>query len=270
MHPIALTHTTSPKAILLTGLRISGSLLTCLIGLGWLGFQIPPRPFAAASPSITPPETVPLPTDLPAPVERFFRQRYGDRIPLITTAVITVRGTMRRGLLSFPMRGRFIHEAGRNYRHYFEVTFFGMPVMQVNEWYRDGKGRGEFPGQIYEGNAKWDQGANLGLWFEAIRWFPAILATDPRVRWEPVDDETALLVVPFGSEEQRFVMRFDPASGELRYFETMRYKDGAGEKILYVNGIWADDGRPWIFFDHEESSFNIDVDTSFDTRGAGL
>jgi hypothetical protein len=49
------------------------------------------------------------------------------------------------GLLAFgvslPGRFRFIHDAGKDYRHYIEVTLFGFPIMKVNEFYLDGKSR---------------------------------------------------------------------------------------------------------------------------------
>ena len=37
--------------------------------------------------------------------------------------------------IAFPARFRFIHEAGRGYRHYIEATVFGLPLMKVNERY---------------------------------------------------------------------------------------------------------------------------------------
>jgi hypothetical protein len=47
----------------------------------------------------------------------------------------------------------------------------------------------------------------------------------------------------------------------------MRYKDGNGEKTLWVNGAWFDDGRPWAVFDSEQIVYNVDVDTSFTASG---
>ena len=87
------------------------------------------------------------------------------------------------------------------------------------------------------------------------------------MRWEPVDGDTALLVVPFGETTERFVVRFDPASGKIQYWEIMRYKNGAGEKVPWVNGTWLDEGRPWAAFDTQELVFNVDVDTSLAARG---
>jgi hypothetical protein len=78
-------------------------------------------------------------------VERFYRRIYGERVPVITSAVITGRAKMRLGPFTFPGRFRFTHDAGRGYRHYIEATFFGLPPMKINETYLDGKGRMELP-----------------------------------------------------------------------------------------------------------------------------
>ena len=84
-------------------------ILAGLVTLGWLGLQVQPRPFPAYPPAGTP-ETVPLPAGLPAPVERFYRQTYGGRVPVITSAVITGRATLRPvpGGPAFPARFRFM------------------------------------------------------------------------------------------------------------------------------------------------------------------
>ena len=75
------------------------------------------------------PRTVPLPAGLPAPVERFYRTVYGEDVPVIETVVITGRATMRPMFnIPLPARFVFIHNTGRDYRHYFEATFFGDAV----------------------------------------------------------------------------------------------------------------------------------------------
>jgi len=249
---------------------VAASVLIGLMALGWLGIRVRPAPFSPVQAAGSTPETVPLRSGLPAPVERFYLQRFGERVPVIRSAVITGRGTMRLPPLfnlTLPTRFRFSHDAGRSYRHYIEVTFFGFPVMKVNEYFVDGKERQELPWAVATDNPKLDQGGNLGMWAEIIQWLPSALVTDPNVRWEPVDDETALLVVPFGDEEERFVVRFSPTTGEIIYWEVMRYADGHGDKTLWVNGTWFDDGKPWFVIDEEQVVYNVEIDTSLAASG---
>lgn len=74
-------------------------------------------------------------------------------------------------------------------------------------------------------------------------------------------------------------MRFDPETGDLLVLEAMRYRDEAGEKILWLaaatpgatieaggaalnatgSATWLDQGRPWATFTAEEIVYNVDV-----------
>lgn len=248
--------------------------LVCLV---WMGLQIKPAPFAADNRQMTAMPTVPLPGNLPAPVERFYRQIYGDSVPVITSAVVIGRASMRPvGPLTLPARFRFTYEAGQGYHHYIEVTFFGVPVMKINEQFLDSKARLELPFGVEEG-PQIDQGANLGLWAESI-WLPAIYLTDDRVEWAPIDDVTALLLVPFQDQQERYIVRFDPHTGLITWFESMRYQGSASPaKTLWLNqivawgerdgkpfattgaAIWMNDGKPWAIFHVEDVAYNRDV-----------
>ena len=230
--------------------------------------------------------TVPLPSGLPAPVERFYRTLYGERVPVVTTAVLSGRSLMRPvGPFMLPARFRLIHVAGQAYRHYIEATFFGIPFIKANEYYRDGHGRMDITIIGSDEGPKYDQAANLALWAEAT-YFPSLFITDARVRWEPIDDDSAVLVVPFGAEEERITVRFDPQTHLIVWQESMRYqRSSSAAKTLWLNHsmstrvrkgqpyppvgevIWMDNGRPWFILTVEDAVFNADLSEYIRTTG---
>lgn len=98
------------------------SVLVILLLLGWLGLQVKPRPFAPFPQEAPALKTVPLPAGLPVPVERFYKTVYGDQVPVVETAVIKGRAVISPFGVKFPARFIFVHNAGRDYRHYIEAT----------------------------------------------------------------------------------------------------------------------------------------------------
>ncbi len=248
------------------------------------GLRVKPAPYPAFRAPAAPVVTIPLPTGLPAPVERFYHQTYGDQIPVYSSAVMSGRGTVRLAGITFSGRMRFSHIAGKDYRHYFETCFYGLPVMKVNERYLDGKARAELPSGVVENDPGVDSAANQGLWAESLM-FPAVLLTDARVRWEAIDDTHARLYVPFGDSEQVFTIKFDPQSGELTGFETVRYLDAKAGKLrwwgeLYdgesrngeppnkiLTAVWENEGTPWLIVEVEEKAFNADLSEYIRQRG---
>ncbi|HSM56846.1 MAG TPA: DUF6544 family protein [Candidatus Sulfomarinibacteraceae bacterium] len=260
-------------------------IIVALVIIGWIGLRVRPAPFDPISLPATAAQTTPLPDGLPAPVDRFYRQVYGDEVPVVKSAVLSGRATMRIQGITFPARFRFTHRAGDDYRHYIEATLFGLPLMRVNERYLEGVGRMELPVGTVEDEPKVNQGANLALWAEGL-WFPTLFVTDDRARWEAVDENTALLFVPYGDEEEHFVVRFDPQTGRPRLVEAMRYKaEDSEEKTLWLNEAlqwgtvdghptateaavtWLDDGRPWAVFTVEDIVLNANVDEYIRERG---
>jgi hypothetical protein len=262
-------------------------LLAALALIAWLGLQVKPEPFSPYPGTTGEVRTVALPAGLPAPVERFYKTVYGDEIPVIETTVIKGRASIAPFGVRLPARFLFVHEAGKGYRHYFEATWFGLPVMKVNERYVDGRSLFEPPvGATIDDDASTNQAANLAVWAEAT-WFPSIWVTDPRVRWEPLDETTAVLFVPFEGKEENFVMRFNPETHLLDSMQAMRYRDSGpqAKKILWItqnvegeklegskldavgNATWMDQGKPWATFTLEEIHYNVDVSQYIRQKG---
>lgn len=262
------------------------SILAVVALIGWLGLQIKPKPFFA-HPETTPElKTIPIPSDLPAPVERFYKTLYGAEIPVIETAVMKGRAFIAPFGVKLPARFVFVHNAGREYRHYIEATWFGIPFIRVNEGYLESESFFESPVGTYYNDPNTNQGANLAVWAEA-GWFPSVWITDPRVRWQAVDDHAALLYVPFEDQEENFIVRFNPENGLIDTMEAMRFRE-AGEgktKILWItrnesgqtipgnklsavgSATWMDQGKPWAIFTLEEVHYNVDVREYIQQRG---
>ncbi len=250
-----------------------------------VGLNIVPKPFQKSSFTAGTLDTVDMPTGLPAPVERYLRAVYGEEIPIIETAIITGRASLTVNGITFPSRYRFVHNAGQDYRHYIEATVFGLPLLKVNEKYVNGHSLFTTPFGTLEDDPNTNQGANLAIWAEAV-WFPAVWATDSRVEWQAVDDDTAVMYIPFGEEMESILLRFDPETGLLTYLESMRF---AGEtdtqKTLWVNELngwkevdgylvpdpaavtWYPDRKPWAIFETDELILNAEIGEYIDTVG---
>jgi hypothetical protein len=158
------------------------------------------------------------------------------------------------------------------------VERISLGLTQSPEGILDGKSFFESPMDTYHNDPNTNQGANLALWAEG-GWFPALWVTDPNARWEAVDENTALLRVPYEDEMETFVVRFDPQSGRIAMMEAMRYrKPGDQAKILWITSIskngktayatWLDDGHPWAELGLEEMGTNLDVNAAIRQRGA--
>ncbi len=282
---LSLLLTLADWSVAWRGAVVNLVILVVLV-VGVWGLRAKPARFPAYAEPTPPLQQVPLPDDLPEPVARFYQTISGETVPVINSAVITGTVRLRFQGVSFNGRFRFTHEAGQNYRHYIEATIFGQPLMKVNEWYLDGKGRLELPFGTTENEPAVDRAANLGLWGESI-WLPSLFLTDPRVRWEAVDAQTAALFVPFGEQEERFTMTFDPQTGLIVRMEAQRPKGTDPDKLTRwilepqgwqrFNGMlipspaavtWEDEGTPWAVFTLHDVVYNVDVREY--VRGKGL
>ena len=261
-------------------LLIIVAILAVIIAIIGLGFQIKPRHFKAQAQSQPEMETMKIPAGLPKPVENFYQTVYGEKAPLIDSVVIIGHGRVRPFGIWLPTRFAIIHNAGKDYRHYFEATFFGIPVLKINEGYIDGQSFFESPMGTYYNDANSNQGANLALWAEGA-WFPSLWISDARAHWQAIDGTTAALFVPYEKGEENFIVRFSPQSGLVDLMEVMRYRSpNDTKKILWLTNevkladgssisyaTWLDDGKPWAEFVIDDMRFNLDVSGLIRARG---
>jgi hypothetical protein len=243
-----------------------------------LGLRYKPAPFVAFPQPSGQVQTLPMPEGLPAPVDRYYRQLYGSEIPVYHTSVITSLGTIRFMGVTFPARMRISHLTGQGYRHYFEAMVWTYPLFRVNEYYLDGHSRMELPFGTLDDAPFTQEAANQGLWAEMMA-YPASVLTDPRTRWEAVDDDTARLYIPLGESEQMFTCEFDPETGNLVYMETLRHRDeksgllnwrvdledGKGHPINMAT--WGDETSPWLIAETKDIVFNADLTEYIHQRG---
>ncbi|MBX3013086.1 MAG: hypothetical protein KF832_16330 [Caldilineaceae bacterium] len=257
-----------------------GGLIT-LGGLGWLGLQSQPRDFPPPSEEGKASGTVAIPATLPMPVRRYFQVAFGERVPRVEALVAWGQARARFGLW-MPLRFRLYHRPGQAFKREMEVTWFGLPVLHALDSYQNGKGMTGPVNQL-ESGPKVDQGANLILWAEAT-FYPSILITDPRLRWEAIDENSARLYFPTaveagttGAGEGELIFSFDPQSGLVSRTWALRYQGASGEKVPWyadivewqtidgmqlprqVSVTWASEGTPWSTWTFTGIRWNVDI-----------
>jgi hypothetical protein len=233
------------------------------------GLKQLPEPFSVttSTPSL---DSNPLP-EVPTPVYRFL-ETVAPELPTMTSAVITGRLTMVMQGVHIPGRWRFSHVVGTGYRHDMELTLFKRRIMTGTETFIDGHARLDLPTGLVENEPKVDSASTQSMWGEFL-WLPSVLATG---QWEAIDDQTARLLVPGAAP---MVAWFDPETGLLQRFETVRWRDAGDPEPLpwvsrniawtRVQGIgvpavgavqWGDQKDPWLRLSVDDVVWNVPVE----------
>jgi hypothetical protein len=257
------------------------SFLAFVSGLLWLGFQIQPKLFPVNKQETTQEQAQPVPENLPEPVARYFKKCLGDSFQPVTSALVVGRPRARLSGIRVPMRYRSAYLPGSGFARQLQITWFGLPVINGRESFIHGQAKTRIGKRESEASEKLDQSANLLLWAESV-WMPSALLTDDRLRWEKVDDYTVHLSVPFGEEEDRFLVSFDEESDLIKSMSAMRYKDVESDKRLWkveyqawdeINGqllprelvmCWEDAPTPSMIWILEDIHYNLDVSAYFE------
>jgi hypothetical protein len=258
-----------------TTLKLVGGLAG-LAAVGWAGIRVAPPRFEVPKANGRDRGSVEIPAALPAPVARYARATFGTSIPIVDTALITGRADLSLGGVSWMGRFRFVHRAGSAYQHDIQLTWFGLPLITVDERYEDGQAIMNLPGRRIEDDEKTNLAANLGLWAESI-WLPSIWFTDDRTRWVAVDDTTATLIVPDAAAEEQFTITFDTGTALINEMRTLRWAESGhaarrrwtnttlewgarnGIRIPFVITTAWDDEKPWAVWSVDDVIYNLDV-----------
>lgn len=241
------------------------------------GLHVTPKPLGGASGMAADRGMVAVPADLPAPVARYYQAISDGPLPMVTAAEFRGRGTLRFNGITFPARLRIVHIPGQAYRHDIEVTYYGRTLMRAKEQLIDGSARLDIPGGVVENDPQIDKAANLALWGQAI-CYPAVLLSYPGAAWEPVDADTARLVVPSGEGSDSFTVSFDADTGLIAWMEALRFKDEESGMVMWrvtphgwmeVGGVkvpaatsltWADEDGPWLAAEYDAVMLNGEVE----------
>ncbi len=223
---------------------------------------------AGAADAPAPVRIVQVPDNLPAPVARWLHAEYPLGMPVYDSVLLSGRGVMRMKGVTIPMRHRVEFRPGVGFVRRMDLTWYGIGLLHGRDTFVNEKGRMETPVGPADGD-RIDQGANVASWLEAIS-VPGSLLSDPRVRFEPVDDHTARMVFPFKDGEDSVLIGFDPdtdvpvSAKALRFrgaedttkhewYVTMRGRRSAGG-IWYpaeVDARWEGDPEPWATFAYD-------------------
>jgi len=264
-------------ATLLKIISVFFCTMMILLTIVGLGFHIDSKSFSPC-PDTTPElATVPLPSDLPAPVERYLNIIMGDQIPVIESAVIQGRGKSKISLIRMPVRFKGYYTSSREFYRYMEVTWYRLPILTGYEFYLKEGGifqtQGIFTMDVTDNRIK--QGQNLIMWSEAVL-IPSVFVTDQDIRWEAIDATSASLVVPFGEEEDSLLVRFDPVSGLITQMSGQRYHNQEEYKSQWcvdysdwktyhdimipgqIAQSWEYENSPWSYMTIECVEYNVE------------
>lgn len=244
------------------------------------GFLVPfpgfPPP-ASRAPGVA---HLPIPVDVPAPVERYLRAVSLDGITLPHATSFAYRGTgsARPFGVWLPLRHRAIVVPGSLLLREMAFPWYGVTLLHVTDSFERGRGATVLRGVLNAETRgpRTDQGAFLALAAESIL-VPSSEALGGR--WQALGSDAARLVVPFRGGEESLTVSFDPGSGLPRTIRAERYKGEDGPKVgwrIELGGwregeelrfptrfevVWEDTGQAWSRWLVAELTLNVGLPT---------
>lgn len=212
----------------------------------------------------------------PRPVARYLEIAYPDGVPEVDTVVMQCSGRFRRRPLPWiPMRDTISLRPGVDRVSDMTVVLGPLTVMEVLDAYVDGHGITRFLRTADVGN-EIDQGSLHPMLCEALM-FPSSWSRIAGLEWEPIDDRTARLLVPFRDGTEIATVGFDRATGFPSTYEVPRFK-AKGAKVDWridmadwrpfgpatvptrIVVTWADEPGPWLRMRIEQVTTGEDIE----------
>jgi hypothetical protein len=264
---------------------ITGGGLAAVGGLAYVGLKIPPGSFPPPEEITRLYDQVKFSGEFPDPVKYHLTGTFGEKVPVIQTAIVWGQARYKINGINLPMRFKTYYLPGQHFYRDMEITWYGRPIIRGYDYFLFGEGRLEANGlmNLYQAGEKTTQAQVLSMWAEAM-WMPSIFITDDRLKWEEIDDVTARLVVPMNGGEESLLARFDQQTGLLRYVSGMRYRNEQENRIPwrvdYSNWIarhgvriprkiamtWADQDAPYATYTMEGIEYNVDISERISTE----
>lgn len=217
-------------------------ILVAALGLFWLGFQIPPRPFRPHPAPSQEGERLSFPDELPELPRRHFMSALGEAPPRIESAVVWGRGQVCLRGFWVPMRYKTWYRVGDAFYRRMELTWFRRPVLRGVEAWTGQEGTFDLGDRVERGEGI-NQRELAALWAEML-WSPTVLIEHPGLHWEAVDEETVKLTFEQAGMSGSFLVHFEPISGRMTHLSGQSYSAETGEI------------EPWRLDLHEWKTFH--------------
>ncbi|HET9458149.1 MAG TPA: DUF6544 family protein [Candidatus Limnocylindrales bacterium] len=218
---------------------------------------------------------------LPGPVLRFRRLAEAGGPPVFETIRLETSATIHRPRMPpIPLRITMAHRLGKAFAHDIRIGVRRLSLRFGVDAFVDGRGVMKIGSRVRSG-PKFDRGALIAMWGEALS-FPTSWDRQPGLRWEPVDAETALLLIPWAGETIPVAVAFDPLTGYPARCHAERFKgDGplVGWAGLFTDwqswpgGIlaparmqawWDDEPAPWLDIRLERLEVDVPIEATLE------
>jgi hypothetical protein len=214
-------------------------------GVLWIGFQTVPAGYDAPDATILPETPAALPDSLPEAVRRFLHQRREDPLPRLDSAAVRGRGRLKLYGLLVPMRFRASYSADLGLHRVMEATWFGRPILRVEDRWQGGRGSRTLRGwqEAHLTGPDWDRLLERAFWTEAV-WLPSVYAT---AAWTPASSRRCRLAAP--ALEARFHARTtrllrlnatEPPPWSARFGA---WRECQGIEVPFI--LWIHQGSRW-------------------------